>query len=96
MEDVNRYGRSIYERFYGMWEQPLSVVRSKQDFVAVLKIRIRKDGVIIGSELVTPSGNPAMDESVKRAAERVHQIDKPPAGVADPYEVRIQFKLDQS
>ncbi|MEI6872190.1 MAG: TonB family protein, partial [Verrucomicrobiota bacterium] len=84
------------ERFYGVWEQPISVVRSAQDFVAVLKIRIRKDGTIVGREIVSPSGNPAMDESVQRAAEKVQRIDALPAGMTtDPYEVRIAFKLDQ-
>jgi TonB family protein len=65
--------------------------------VTVLKIRIRKDGTIAGRELVSPSGNPAMDESVLRAAERVQRMDAPPSGITtDPYEVRIAFKLDQN
>jgi TonB family protein len=93
---MGRYNQMIHERFYGVWEQPISVVRSNQNFVAILKIRIRKDGSIIGSEIVTPSGNPAMDESVQRAAEKVQRIEALPTGmIADPYEVRIAFKLDQ-
>jgi len=95
--DLGRYGRTIYERFYSVWEQPMSVVRSSQDFVTVLKIRIRKDGTIAGREIVTSSGNPTMDESVQRAAEKVQRIDAPPSGImTDPYEVRIAFKLDQN
>jgi len=94
---LGRYGRTIYERFYSVWEQPMSVVRSNQDFVTVLKIRIRKDGTIAGREIVTSSGNPAMDESVQRAAEKVQRIEAPPSGITtDPYEVRIAFKLDQN
>jgi len=94
--EMGRYNQMIHERFYGVWEQPISVVRSNQNFVAILKIRIRKDGSIIGSEIVTPSGNPAMDESVQRAAEKVQRIEALPTGmIADPYEVRIAFKLDQ-
>ena len=72
-------------------------MRSNQDFVTILKIRIRKDGTIVGKEMVTSSGNPAMDESVQRAAEKVTRIEAPPAGITtDPYEVRIAFKLDQN
>ena len=94
--DLGRYNRMIHERFYGVWEQPISVVRASQDFVTVLKIRIRKDGSIVGREIVTPSGNPAMDESVQRAAEKVQRIEALPNGMTtDPYEVRIAFKLDQ-
>ena len=46
---------------------------------------------------VSASGNPAMDESVMKAADKVQRIDPPPSGiVADPYEVKIAFKLDQN
>ena len=94
--DLGRYNQMIHERFYGVWEQPISVVRSTQDFVTILKIRIRKDGAIVGREIVNPSGNPAMDESVQRAAEKVQRIEALPTGMTtDPYEVRIAFKLDQ-
>ena len=87
----------IRDRFHSLWEQPKSVVRSSQDFVTVLKIRIRRDGTILSREVVSPSGVALMDESVQRAAEKVHQIDPLPQGItSDPYEVKIQFKLDQN
>lgn len=95
--ELGRYHGMIRDRFHSMWEQPKSVVRSNQDFVTVLKIRIRRDGTILSREIVTSSGNPTMDQTVQSAADKVSRIDPVPAGVtSDPYEVKIQFKLDQN
>ena len=61
-----------------------------------MKIRIEKDGKISSAELVKPSGNPVMDESVLVAAKRVAQIDPPPAGLSSggAYTVNINFELE--
>jgi len=61
----------IRDRFHSLWEQPKSVVRSNQDFVTTLKIKIRKDGTILSREIVNSSGNPTMDETVQTAADKV-------------------------
>jgi TonB family protein len=94
--ELGRYHGMIRERFHSLWEQPKSVVRSNQDFVTILKIKIRKDGTIVSREIVNSSGNPRMDETVQAAADKVVRIEPLPAGIlSDPYEVKIQFKLDQ-
>jgi TonB family protein len=86
----------IHDRFHNRWEQPTSIVRSAQDFTTTLKIRINKDGTIASREIVTPSGNHLMDESVLTAANKVQQIDPLPAGLGgDAFEINIVFKLDQ-
>ncbi len=61
-----------------------------------MKIRIEKDGTISGAEIVKPSGNPVMDESVLAAAKRVAKIDPPPAALASGggYTVNINFELE--
>ena len=87
----------IRDRFHSRWEQPKSVVRSNQDFVTTLKIRIRRDGTILSREIVNSSGNRTMDDTVRSAANKVVRIDPLPDGIqSDPYEVKIQFKLDQN
>jgi TonB family protein len=84
------------DRFTNRWQQPLSIVRSTQDFVTTLKIRINKDGTIAAREIANSSGNPIMDESVLEAARKVVAVDPLPAGLGgDSFEVNINFKLDQ-
>jgi TonB family protein len=87
----------IHDRFHARWEQPTSIVRSAQDFVTTLKIRIRKDGTISDREIVNSSGNTVMDESVMAAAQKVLEIDPLPAGLGngESFEININFKLDQ-
>ena len=95
--ELGRYHGMIRDRFHSLWEQPKSVVRSNQDFVTILNIKIRRDGTILSREVVNSSGNPTMDETVQRAADKVTRIDPLPSGIqSDPYEVKIQFKLDQN
>jgi len=91
------YYEMIHDRFHARWEQPTSIVRSSQDFVTTLKIRIRKDGTISEREIVNASGNTVMDDSVLAAAQKVLEIDPLPAGLGNGefFEININFKLDQ-
>lgn len=91
------YFSMIHDRFHARWEQPTSIIRGAQDFVTTLKLRISKDGTILGREIVKSSGDTVMDQSVMGAAERVQQIDPLPAGLGDGsiFEVNVAFKLDQ-
>jgi TonB family protein len=87
----------IHERFTGEWQQPTSIVRSSQKFVTKIRIRVARDGRILKREIVNPSGNNIMDQSVLQAAERVNQIDALPAGLGtDFFDVAIDFELDQN
>lgn len=91
------YFAMIHDRFHNRWEQPTSIIRGAQDFVTTLKLRISKDGTILGREIVRSSGDTIMDQSVMAAAEHVQQIDPLPAGLGDGsvFEVNVAFKLDQ-
>ncbi len=90
------YHSMIRDRFYSVWQQPTSIVRSSADFVTRVKIRIAKDGTILSREITTVSGNTVMDDSVMAAAQKVTQIDALPTGLGgETYEVSIDFKLDQ-
>ena len=70
--DFGWYFSEIKDRFYSTWQQPTSIVRSSQKFFTRLKIKIGRDGKILGREIVTPSGNGVMDESVMTAARKGH------------------------
>ena len=90
------YYEMLDDRFTSRWEQPLSIVRSSQQFVTTLKIRINKDGTIVSREIANSSGNPVMDESVLAAARKVPVVDPLPAGLGgESFDVNINFALDQ-
>lgn len=90
------YYEMLDDRFTSRWEQPLSIVRSAQQFVTTLKIRINKDGTIVAREIANASGNPVMDESVLAAARKVLVVDPLPAGLGgQTFDVNINFALDQ-
>ena len=72
----------IHDRFYSQWDQPTSIFDSSKSFVCTLQIRIEPNGKIAGVKVVRSSGNVIMDDSVMAAANRVLQIDPPPAALA--------------
>jgi len=62
----------------------------------MVEIRIERDGRISSFEIIKPSGNLVMDESIRKAGERVRKIDPLPDGLGtgSRYVVRINFELD--
>ena len=94
--ELTWYYQMLQDRFESRWQQPTSVVRSAQEFVTTLKIRINKSGAILAREIVSSSGNAIMDESVRTAAEKVQAVDPLPAGLGgETFDININFKLDQ-
>lgn len=90
------YHEMLQTRFDSQWVQPTSIVRSSQDFVTTLKIRIGKDGAVLSREISHTSGNALMDESVLKAAQKVTSVEPLPSGLGGEfYDVNINFKLDQ-
>ncbi|HVJ58569.1 MAG TPA: energy transducer TonB [Terrimicrobiaceae bacterium] len=89
------YHTLIHDRFYSQWDQPTSIFDSSKSFVCTLQIRIEPNGKIAGVKVVRSSGNVIMDDSVMAAANRVLQIDPPPAALAGggSYTVNINFEL---
>jgi TonB family protein len=89
------YHSLIHDRFYSQWDQPTSIFDSSKSFVCTLQIRIEPNGKIAGVKVVRSSGNVIMDDSVMAAANRVLQIDPPPAALAagGAYTVNINFEL---
>jgi TonB family protein len=90
------YGKMLYDRFYSSWVQPTTSVPAGAKMSALVRIRIEKDGRISKFNIVRPSGNVAVDESVSAVASRVTRVDPLPLGLVggDYYEVKINFELN--
>jgi TonB family protein len=89
------YHDLIHDRFFGLWDQPTSIVGSAK-FTTTLRITIAADGRISNFSVVRSSGNVVMDDSVLAAARRVSRIDAPPSSLlkGGSYTVNINFELD--
>jgi TonB family protein len=90
------YGSMLHDRFYSEWIQPTTVISSGAKLSALVKIRIEKDGRVSDFEIIKPSGNVVVDESVAATAKRVTQVDPLPDGIGSGghYDVRINFELN--
>jgi TonB family protein len=90
------YGSMLHDRFYSEWAQPTSVANAGGKNSVLVKLRIEKDGRVSSFEIVRPSGNPELDESVKALANRVSQVEPLPDGLGkdDHYDVKINFELN--
>jgi TonB family protein len=90
------YGSMLHDRFYGEWVQPTAVASSSTKFSVLVKLRIQTDGRVSSFEIIKPSGNPEVDESVRAVAKRVTEVDSLPAGLGngDHYDVKINFELN--
>jgi TonB family protein len=93
---ANYYGNMLHDRFYRAWQQPQTVVASGVKLSAVARIRIEKDGRISDFEIVKPSGNVLVDESVAAAGKKVTQVDALPSGIGSGghYDVNVNFALN--
>ena len=89
------YHALIHDRFYSQWDQPTSIFDSSKSFVCTLQIRIEPNGKISDVKGCEIERERVMDDSVMAAANRVLQIDPPPAGLAGggAYTVNINFEL---
>ena len=90
------YGKMLHDRFYSSWTQPTTSVPAGAKMSALVRIRIEKDGRISKFNIVRPSGNVVVDESVAAIANRVTRVDPLPLGLirGNYYEVNINFELN--
>jgi outer membrane biosynthesis protein TonB len=89
------YGNMLHDRFYSAWIQPTTNVTSSAKISTLVKVRIEKDGRVSNFEIIKPSENVVVNESVAAIAKRVTQVDPLPAefGNGDHYDVKINFEL---
>lgn len=90
--DFGWYFASLRDRYYAVWAPPS--VPDAASLVVTLKIRVKRDGSVLGHELIKSSGNSLMDGSVLDAAQQVTKIDPLPQGLGkeDVIEIPINFK----
>src|SRR5437016_7309248 len=90
------YGSMLHDRFYSEWVQPTTVTNSGGKNSALVRLRIEKDGRVSSFDIVRPSGNSDLDESVKAIANRVTRVEPLPDGLGkgDHYDVKINFELN--
>lgn len=90
------YGSMLHDRFYSEWVQPTTVASAGTKNSVLVKLRIERDGRVSSFEVVRPSGNSELDESVKALASRVTQVEPLPDGLGkgDHYDVKINFELN--
>ena len=94
---IKSYSRMLHDRFYKAWVQPTSVVAAGTKMSALVKIRIEKDGRVTGFNIVRPSGNVLVDESVAAVGRRVSHVDPLPSAIGSShYEVKMNFELTLS
>jgi TonB family protein len=90
------YGNMLHDRFYSAWIQPTTNIASGAKISTLVKVRIEKDGTVSSFEIIKPSENIVVNESVAAIAKRVTQVDPPPSGLinGDHYDVTINFELN--
>jgi len=90
------YGNMLHDRFYSAWIQPTTHVPTGAKISTLVKVRIEKDGHVSKFEIIKPSENAVVNESVAAVAKQVTEVDPPPAGLAhgDHYDVKINFELN--
>jgi outer membrane biosynthesis protein TonB len=90
------YGNMLHDRFYSAWIQPTTSVPSGSKISTLVELRIEKDGRVSKFEIIKPSENVVVNESVAAIAKRVSEVDAPPDGLSngDHYDVKINFELN--
>jgi TonB family protein len=90
------YGHMLHDRFYSAWIQPTTNVPSGSKISTLVKVRIEKAGRVSKFEIIKPSENVVVNESVAAIAKRVSEVDPPPPGLirGDHYDVKINFELN--
>ena len=90
------YGNMLHDRFYSAWIQPTTSVPSGNKISTFVKVRIEKDGRVSKFEIIKPSENVVVNESVAAIAKRVTEVDAPPTGLikGEHYDVKINFELN--
>jgi outer membrane biosynthesis protein TonB len=90
------YGNMLHDRFYSAWIQPTTHVPSGAKISTLVRVRIEKDGRVSKFDIIKPSENAVVNESVAAVAKQVTAVDSPPSGLikGDHYDVKINFELN--
>jgi TonB family protein len=75
------YRTAIYNAYFHAWKAPDDVAGSHAS--ADVQILVARDGSIISAEIIKPSGDAAVDRSVRRALDAVKQLPPFPPAAQD-------------
>jgi len=89
-----QYYLHVHDKMYEAWDQPGSVTDRK--LMAVVLIKVARDGSIVGVSLKRSSGNKAMDNSALAAARRVQMLEPPPDALLKgaTAEISVEFQME--
>jgi TonB family protein len=88
------YLTELWERIQRNWILFEVLVQKPKGLVAVVMLRIRKDGRLEMVWLEQGSGNQRFDDSALRATEKAEPFPPPPAGTSGSYEVGVRFRVE--
>lgn len=91
--EIAAYFALIRDVYYRAWRQPGIPGRERLD--AVVRVKIARDGKVLGAAIERGSGDAAMDDSVRAATAVVGEIGRPlPDGLGSQFaEVTITFEF---
>jgi colicin import membrane protein len=82
------YKDTLATIYYNAWVTPEGAANDEAD--AIVKITVASDGTVLTSRIITPSGDAKVDDSVRRALNRVPSV--PP--LTDKSKSEQEFTLD--
>ena len=85
------YRDALATIYYNAWVTPEGVANDEAD--TIVKIIIARDGTVVSSRIVTPSGNAKIDDSVRRALNRVSFVAPLPDQSKSEQEFNLDFNL---
>jgi len=85
------YKDAIGSIYYNAWTPPDDV--ANDDSNTKVSITIARDGTIISSRIITPSGDSRMDASVQRALDRVSSVPPLPGTKENQRTILMNFNL---
>jgi protein TonB len=85
------YRDALATIYYNAWVTPEGVANDEAD--TIVKIIIARDGTVVSSRIVTASGNAKIDDSVRRALNRVSFVAPLPDQSKSEQEFNLDFNL---
>jgi TonB family protein len=85
------YKDTLATIYYNAWVTPEGVANDEAD--AIVKIIVASDGTVVSSRIITPSGDAKVDDSVRRALNRVSSVRPLPDKSKSEQEFTIDFNL---
>ncbi len=62
---ASTYNQALTGHLYGLWQQPSRAEVQDRSLTATIRLTIERDGTVTARDLIAPSGNAAMDGSVR-------------------------------